>query len=83
MNTLTRDNSFLRSDRARDNVIVLDDLEFSFSKRQLEKIKEYHNMGKGVREISQLILRDEYEVVLALLHFVRTKERIRPFGGIV
>lgn len=82
MNTLRPNSVFIRTERARDNVIILDDLEFCFSKEQLADIKMYHNQGRTLREISVLVKRDEYEVLLALLHFHREQQLTRPFGGV-
>lgn len=82
MNTLNKYSVFIKSERARENVIILDDLEFCFSKEQLADVKMYHNQGKGIRDISALVKRNEYEVLLALLHFHRERELTRPFGGV-
>lgn len=82
MNTLRRGSVFIRSERARDNEIILEDLEFCFPKYQLADIKMYHNQGKSISYISKVVKRNEYEVLLALLHFHRKRELTRPFGGV-
>lgn len=82
MNTLTRSNDFIKQNRARDYVIALDGLEFTFRKAQLDKIKELHNEGYSYKDISKKVLRHEYEVIIALLHLVKEGHYLRPFGGV-
>lgn len=81
MNTLNR--SFipnLNTDRARENVILLDDLEFAMTKDQLETITEMHNSGITFPKISEEVKRNKYEVLLALLHQVKKGRLMRRFG---
>lgn len=69
MNTLTYQNPpHLPLSRHRDYEIILEDLEFVFSKKQLNLIKEMHNEGKWISDISIKIKRNEYEVLLAIVH---------------
>lgn len=51
-----------------DYVILLDDLEFRMTKRQLKEITRLNNLGYGVNKISEKVKRDPHEVIIALLH---------------
>ncbi|MCM3739206.1 hypothetical protein M3210_02875 [Oceanobacillus luteolus] len=63
--------TLLKKTRARDNVIILDDLEFVFPKEQLEAITNAFNEGLEVEEIAKLHKRHQDEVFLALFHQAR------------
>lgn len=63
----------LPSRRHRDYEIIFNDLEFVFSKEQLNRIKIYHNDGLGIEEISQKEQRNEYEILLAIVHLHRQR----------
>lgn len=81
VNTLTHRAPILKQTRARDNVIMLEGLEFNISKKQLREITELHNEGKTYNEISKTVKRDPYEVILALLHQTRRGYKMRPIRG--
>jgi len=61
-------------------VIILDDLEFAFQKDQLYEIAELHNDGVRLSEISRETRRDEYEVLLAIIHLHREGKLTRPLA---
>jgi len=61
-------------------VIILEDLEFAFEKKELEMIAGHHNYGFGINEIAEHMNRNEYEILLAILHLHRQgqiKRKIR------
>lgn len=72
MNTIGSSIPTLKQSRHRDYVILLEELEFAMPKEQLWKITNLNNDGYGVKEISKIVKRDPYEVILALLHQART-----------
>lgn len=80
MNTLTH-LPLLNKKRHGNYVIALDDLEFAFPKTQLERIRELNNEGYGYKEISKMVRRDKYEVIIALLHICREGHEVGPMGG--
>lgn len=60
--------------RWRDNVVLLEELEFGMTKQQLESIQISHNEGMQVVEIAESENRNIYEVIIALLHLKRAKK---------
>lgn len=76
MNTLTN-TPLVEPSRSRNYEIALDGLEFAFPKYQLEEIKELHNEGKNFNQISKLVKRNRYEVVIAILHLTRKGHAMR------
>lgn len=71
MNTLK--NPFAYIDNAyEDTVILLEDLEFAMSRKQLKEITKLNNEGMGIYEISKKVERHPYEVIIALLHQAKT-----------
>ncbi len=68
MNTVGQAMPLLPQASKRDYTIILDDLEFVFRKEQLEEIKDMHNDGMWVTDIARRIRRNEYEVLLAIVH---------------
>lgn len=81
MNTLTDKKPFLEQEGS--NVIILDDLEFGFPKWQLNKIQELHNNGVHYQNISIEVKRCPYEVMLALIHMVKTGRKIKPIWEVL
>lgn len=74
-------NSMLKQTRARDYVILLEDLEFAMPKTQLKRITDKHNDGLGLEEIAKEERRNVYEVLLALIHQAKTKRvYLRPLA---
>ncbi|HSH25992.1 MAG TPA: hypothetical protein VLA13_10740 [Massilibacterium sp.] len=74
-------NSLIRKTRARDYVILLEDLEFAMPKTQLKRITDKHNSGLIIEEIAKEEGRDIYEIILALLHQAKTnKVSLRPLA---
>lgn len=57
--------------RFKDYEIALEDLEFLFTKDQLSEITELHNSGTWIIDIAKQIERNEYEVLIALIHLHR------------
>jgi len=55
-------------------VIILDDLEFAFHRDDLDRIRLLHNQGFYIHEIATHLKRDEYEILLAILHLHRQGE---------
>lgn len=84
MNTLTKskkEKAFIEPRRARDYVILLDDLEFAMSKEQLWEITNLHNDGMKLEDISEHVQRDKYEVLIALIHQAKKGTvKLRPFA---
>lgn len=78
MNTATNQFAFIRP--TGDYVIILDDLEFAFQKDQLDEIAELHNDGVRLSDISRITKRDEYEVMLAIIHLHRQGKLTRPLA---
>ena len=78
MNTATNQFAFIRP--TGDYVIILDDLEFAFQKDQLDEIAELHNDGVRLSDISKITKRDEYEVMLAIIHLHRQGKLTRPLA---
>ena len=81
MNTATAKRiPLLKPTRYRNYEILLEDLEFIFSKKQLRIIKNLYNDGKWITEISEKVKRNEYEVLLAIIHLHRKRELTRPIA---
>lgn len=80
MNTLVGYTPLLNTDRARENVILLEDLEFAMPKDQLENITEMHNDGMDFQEIAKEVRRNPYEVIIALLHQTKLGRKMRPMA---
>ena len=78
MNTATNQFAFIRP--TGDYVIILDDLEFAFRQDQLDEIAELHNDGVRLSDISKITKRDEYEVMLAIIHLHRQGKLTRPLA---
>jgi len=70
----------MKPERARDYVILLDDLNFQMSKNELKYITDLHNAGMEFEEIAKKLKRDPYEIILALLHRVKNGANIRPIA---
>ena len=78
MNTATNKFAFIRP--TGDYVIILDDLEFAFRKDQLDEIADLHNDGVRLSDISKITKRDEYEVMLAIIHLHRQGKLTRTLA---
>jgi len=70
----------MKPERARDYVILLDDLNFQVSKSELKHITNLHNDGMDFEDIAKETNRDPYEVVLALLHQAKIGANIKPIA---
>lgn len=64
----------------KNYVFLLDDLELAMNRQQLERIKELHNEGRTVKEISKYERRNIYEIIVALLHLVKGGHALKPFN---
>ncbi|GGB63731.1 hypothetical protein GCM10011409_46000 [Lentibacillus populi] len=80
MNTLTNDRAYVKEGRHRDNVILLEELEFCMPKDQLRTITELHNNGMWIEDIAEEVKRNPYEVLLALIHQVKRGYKMRPLA---
>ena len=60
--------------------IALDGLEFAFTKSELKYIQKQHNQGIWFTNIAQKIRRDEYEVLIAIMHMLKQGRKIKPLN---
>lgn len=61
------------------NIIILDGLDFMWSKKKIDRVVEMHNEGYHINDISKGVKRDPAEVLMALIHVaVEKKVGIRP-----
>ncbi|MDY0396804.1 hypothetical protein ACFSMW_14750 [Virgibacillus halophilus] len=81
MNTLTYLPTSLTSN-FEDNIILMEDVEFTMSKEQLKQITMLHNEGWHFKKIANEVKRDPFEVIIALLHQVRHRKEMRPFAWV-
>lgn len=79
MNTL-RTQGYIQQTSARDHVILLGDLEFSMPKEQLKEITELHNDGTRYEEIAEIVKRNKFEVLLALIHQAKKGFHMKPLA---
>lgn len=63
-------------------VIMLEDFNFIMPLKQLNLITELHNNGMKVGEISEQVKRNEYEVLLALIHQTDKGKITRSLKGV-
>lgn len=62
-------------------IIMLEDLEFAITRKELWHITNLHNAGMRLEDISLEVKRDPYEVIIALLHQARTNRiNLRPLA---
>lgn len=80
MNTLQSRPAMIDLNRRRDYVILLETLEFAMPESQLDKITKLHNQGMDYRDISKITKRNKYEVIIALLHQVKSGIAMKPFA---
>ncbi|MGY0692952.1 hypothetical protein ACW2QC_09215 [Virgibacillus sp. FSP13] len=80
MNTLTNQDPYLSTENYRDNVILLEELEFAMPKEQLKRITELHNKGVRLEDIAEQVKRNYYEVLLAIIHQVKHGYKMRPIA---
>ncbi|MEC5422088.1 hypothetical protein QGM71_01095 [Virgibacillus sp. C22-A2] len=79
MNTLSN-VAMLKQTRARDNVILLEELEFVMPTEQLQTITDLHNDGMELEDIAKEVKRNQYEVLIALIHQNKRNVKLRPFA---
>lgn len=81
MNTISYNIPILKPRKHGEYVIILEDLEFCFPVEQLDYIEKLHNSGFRISEISEYTKRNEYEVLLAIIHLHREGRITRPLKG--
>lgn len=81
MRTNTSNVAFLDTRKVGKVEIALDDLEFAFPVNQLQEIKSLNHQGYSYKQIAKMVKRDEYEVIIALLHICRKGDEVGPMGG--
>lgn len=60
-------------------IIILDGLDFMWSKRDIDRVVSMHNKGHHINEISKNLKRNSAEVLMALIHVaVQGEVGIRP-----
>lgn len=60
-------------------IIILDGLDFMWSKKEIDRVVEMHNEGHHINDISKDVKRNPAEVLMALIHVaVKGKVGIRP-----
>jgi hypothetical protein len=65
---------------SEEKVILLEDLEFAMTTKQLDEITTLWNEGMKWEELAEKVKRNEYEILLALLHQLRQGITLRPFA---
>ena len=80
MNTRNNALSAVLDPEEDDYEIALEGLEFAFSKRELKYIQEQHNDGIWFTDIAESIKRDDYEVLIAIMHMLRRGRQIKPLN---
>jgi hypothetical protein len=68
--------------RYEEQIIVLDDLNFSWEKKVIDKVIELWNQGVGLRELSKIVCRKKEETFLLLLDLAM-KEKIKKREGAI
>lgn len=81
MNTISNKKAILSCDG--ENEILFPDAEFGFPKDQLNQIQRLHNNGVHYQDISEIVQRCPYEVMLALLHMVKAGRKIKPIWEVI
>lgn len=82
MNTASSYIPTVEQMRFRDYEIILEDLEFMFKKSSLSEIEFMHNRGFSITEIAEHAKRNEYEILLAVLHLHRKGRLKKPLRRI-
>ncbi|MFD2209407.1 hypothetical protein ACFSMW_06755 [Virgibacillus halophilus] len=67
----------------KNNVILLEDLDFSMDKKELNEITALHNAGWDYRKIAKKVKRNKFEIIIALLHQVKKGKPMRPFAALL
>ncbi|GIO25377.1 hypothetical protein [Oceanobacillus sp. J11TS1] len=63
-----------------DYVYAFEDLELTFTKKQLDRIAFRWESGEGIEDIARKERRPELEILLGLIHLARRKVFERPFA---
>lgn len=71
----------MNPERARDYVILLEDLDFRLPIIKLSHITKLHNDGMEFEDIAKKMKRDPYEIIIALLHQAKgNRAYLRPIA---
>lgn len=60
-------------------IFMFEELELAIPEKDLHKIKELHNSGDSLYEISREMRKNIYEVLFALIYLVKKNHKIKPF----
>lgn len=63
-------------------VVILEEINFIFRENELNKITQLHNEGLSITEITKEVGRDEYEILLALVHLHIKRKLTKPIRRI-
>lgn len=83
MKTITARVPLIKQSRKRDYVFLLEDLELTMHKDQLQRVTEKWNEGSKVEVIAKEEERNPVEILLALMHQAKTGFKMRPFAGMI
>lgn len=65
-------------------IIILDNVDFMFSKNELDRILKLHNEGEHYADIASMSGRNQVEILLALIHIANQgKHKIRALSDAV
>jgi hypothetical protein len=70
----------IKQTRKRDYVYLLDDLELTMTKNQLERVTQNWNEGYRIMSIAEMERRDPIEILFALIHQAKRGRTLRPLG---
>jgi len=54
--------------------IILEDLDFSWFKHEISKVKELWALGEHIADIAKAVNRDQDEVALLIMHLARNRK---------
>lgn len=57
--------------RKEEIVTILEELDFTWTRAQMDHVKQYWNIGKSLLDIADITKRKDEEVFLLLLHLSR------------
>ena len=79
MNTATQRVPILKQTRRRDYVFLLDDLELTMHKDQLDRVTKLWNVGLRIEVLAEFEKRNPIEVLIALMHQAKKGCKVRAF----
>lgn len=80
INTRSYQTNYALSHNDEKYEIALEELEFAFSENELNYIQNTHNNGVWFTDIAKNIRRDDYEVLIAIMHMLRKGRKIKPLN---